>query len=245
LVWKIKPLPQQLLRDLKLPVNIDSVELNYGVVTYSEQTGETPGIVFFDRMHALATHITNDTATYHHGLTMTLEGSAWLMGKALLEASFHFPLSYAKDTFDFSAKIGELDLTDLNSIVVPLAPLKIKSGTEKKTIIQNVSANNDYASGSLEVYYNDLKIDFRRTESNFFKKWKSDLLTFVASDIVLPANNPGRDGKVKKGIVYWERNKNKGIFNYIWKSTWSGLKSSVGLNTKQQREIKRAEKKGN
>ena len=241
--WQTKLLPQQMLWNFTKSINIDSIQLVNGLVTYSEQTGEIPGPVFFDRMHALVTHVTNDTASYHHGSSMTLEGSAYLMGKALIEVSFHFPLSYRKDTFDFSARIGELDLTELNPIVEPLAPLKIKSGREKKTIIQNVSANNDYASGTLEVYYNDLKIDFRRTENNFFKKWKSDLMTFVADDIILPASNPGSDGKLKKGIIYYERDKNKGFFNYVWKSTWSGLKSTVGLNTKQQREIKRTQKK--
>lgn len=241
--WQTKPLPQQMLWNLTTPINIDSIQLINGVVTYSEQTGEIPGTVFFNGMHALATHLTNETSSYQPGSSMTLEGSAYLMGKALIQASFHFPLSYRKDTFNYSATIGELDLTDLNSIVVPLKPLKIKSGKEKKTIIQNVCANNDYASGTLEVYYNDLKIDFRRTENNFFKKWKSDLMTFVADDIVLPASNPGRDGKLKKGIIYWDRDKNKGFFNYIWKSAWSGLKSTVGLNSKQQREIKRTQKK--
>jgi hypothetical protein len=241
--WQTKPLPQQMLLNLKTPVNIDSVQLLNGIVTYSEQTEEIPGIVFFDRLKALATHITNDTASYHPGSEMTLEGSAYLMGQALLQASFHFPLAYRKDTFNFSASIGEIDLMELNPLIVPLTPLKIKSGYETRTIVQDVSSNNDYAKGSLEIYYNDLKIDFRRTEYNFFKKWRSDLMTFMADDIVLPSANPANNGKFRKGVVYYERDKNKGFFNYIWKSTWSGLKSSVGLNTKQQREIKREQKK--
>jgi hypothetical protein len=70
-------------------------------------------------------------------------------------------------------------------------------------------------------------------------------MTFVTDDIILPSGNPGNDGKLRKGIIYFKRDKNKGFFNYVWKSTWSGLKSSVGINTKQQREIKRTQRKDN
>jgi hypothetical protein len=44
------------------------------------------------------------------------------------------------------------------------------------------------------------------------------------------------------GTIYFKRDKSKGIINFLWKSTLSGLKSTMGFNSKAQKEIIKHEK---
>jgi len=62
------------------------------------------------------------------------------------------------------------------------------------------------------------------------------LLTEVVN-LLLSDSNPNEDGKMKHGVIYFERDPSKGFFNFVWKSILSGIKSSVGVNSKTQKEI--------
>ncbi len=240
--WKRKPLPVKMLQELPFPMTIDTIQLVNGFARYSEQTGKEPGTIFFDRMNAMATNVTNDPSRYDKGTILGLTGSTYLLGKAPIEASFRFPLITGQDTFSFSAEIGPLDLTDLNQMIIPLQPARIASGKEKRTSISYVNANDSFASGLLNIWYNDLNVKITDTKSNVFNKWKTDFLNFIFDDIVLPSNNPGSKGKLRDGIIFFERDKRKGFFNYVWKIMFSGLKSSVGINTRQQRDLRKIRK---
>jgi hypothetical protein len=71
---------------------------------------------------------------------------------------------------------------------------------------------------------------------------EQSLLTEVVN-LLLSDSNPNDDGKLKHGIIYFERDESKGFFNFVWKSLLSGIKSSVGVNSKMQKEIKKQLKK--
>jgi hypothetical protein len=65
----------------------------------------------------------------------------------------------------------------------------------------------------------------------------------VVNDIKLRSNNPKSLGKPRIGEVYFERDKEKSILNYIWKSTMSGLLTTVGITNKQQKEAEKNDRK--
>jgi len=44
-------------------------------------------------------------------------------------------------------------------------------------------------------------------------------------------------------VIYFERDQSKGFFNFLWKSVLSGLKSTMGFNSKEQKEMIGREKK--
>jgi hypothetical protein len=240
--WQRRDLVQSMLVKMNRGVDIDTVQLVNGYMDYAEQTGDEPGHVFFDRIDALISPLTNDPERLKKGFTMQADASLFLMGKAPVNASFRFPFPAPNDTFSFSAAIGSISLAEMNPMLAPTQPMIIRSGNEKSTVIA-MEGNNDYATGSLVVLYDSLKIEFPKPENNWLNRWKSGIMTFLADDIILPASNPARSGKTREGIIYFERDKRKGFFNYVWKSTLSGLKSTVGLNSKQQREIKRTQKR--
>jgi hypothetical protein len=74
------------------------------------------------------------------------------------------------------------------------------------------------------------------------KKLKNEVITDIAN-VLLPDDNPAYNGKLKKGIIYFQRDTTKGFLNYVWKSTLSGVKSSMGFNSQEQLQRKITTKK--
>ncbi|MCX6269517.1 MAG: DUF748 domain-containing protein [Bacteroidetes bacterium] len=232
--WQRPLMPAQMVSGIKFPVSIDTISLSNGFVSYEEQSGDEPGRIFFDRMNATLTGF--ETPPGNSG-DIKLHGSFRLMGIAPTEAWFTFLTGHPRDSFTVHATIGKLDLTAINPMLSKLVPASIKSGTAGMTEIIQLNGNKSNAFGLLNFRYSDLAIRLHQTRPgtwNYLEPW---LLTGVAN-LYLAGGNPNQDGKMKSGIIYFERDTSKGFFNFVWKSTLSGIKSSVGINSKTQKKIK-------
>ena len=236
------PMPQDGIRKLKSYLKIDSVIINGGKTTYSEQVGDEPGSIFFDKLKGSLTGLTNDSNLLKAGLVSRLKGTAWLMGKGRLDATIDFRFGDKSNKFSFSAKMGSLDLREINPMLSKLVPGHVESGILRQMVIPKVQANDNEAYGSLLLYYSDLNIKMDKQKDGAWEKIKTGVINFVANDIVVNNNNPTSSGKMKTGVIHFVRHKDKGIVNYLWKSAFSGIKSTVGINDKQQKQIKKANK---
>jgi len=239
------PLPQEELRKLGFYLKIDTVVLQNGKAGYSEQVYNEPGSIYFDKMNAVLTGLTNDSALLKAGLVSELSGSAYLMGNGKLDASLKFDLGNKNNSFTFSARLASFDLREINPMLSKLLPAEISNGKVQRLIIPQVTANNQIARGKLLFYYNDLKIKMQTREESTWNSIKKGVVNFVANDILINTDNPGKSGKMKTGIIYFQRDQEKGIINFLWKSTLSGLKSTMGFNSKKQKEIKKSDRKRN
>ncbi|MEI7980339.1 MAG: hypothetical protein WCI71_01710 [Bacteroidota bacterium] len=237
------PMPQDGLRKLKTYLKIDTVLLNGGKATYSEQVNNEPGTLFFDKLKATLTGVTNDSLLLAAGLVSELKGTAYLMGKGKLDATIRFKFGDLRNAFTFSAQMGPMDLPAINPMLTKLLPAEVKSGKIKQLIIPMVVANDDEARGKLLFYYNDLSIAMTTKKETTWNAIKKGVINFVANDLVVNNDNPTKSGKMKTGIILFHRDKEKGIINFLWKSTMSGLKSTMGFNSKEQKEIKKTEKR--
>jgi hypothetical protein len=234
-------LPGRMVSRIKFPVCIDTIILSNGFASYEEQNGDEPGRIFFDRMNATLTGFTTLTGSTTPSGSLDLHGAARLMGAAPMEAWFHFQPDHPRDTFTVQATIGELDLTSINPMLSKLMPVSVKRGTASATEIFQLNANNTLATGMMTFRYQNLAINIEPTMPGTWNHVEPWLLT-VAANLFLEGGNPNEDGKLRKGIIYFKRDISKGFFNFVWKSTLSGIKSSVGVNSKNQREIKNQKK---
>ena len=236
------PMPQDALRKLKAYLRIDTVALKNGKATYEEQTGPSPGTLFFDKMSVTFTGLTNDNLLLNAGLVSELKGTAYLMGKGKLDATLRFRFGDPRNTFSFSAMVGPTDLPEINPMLSKLMPAKVVSGKLKKLVVPMVYANDDYAQGKLLFYYNDLSVSVVDQKHTFFSKIKTGVINWAANDLIVNNDNPTKSGKMKTGVIHFRRDKSASIFNYLWKSVLSGLKSTMGFNSKAQKELLKAEK---
>lgn len=236
-------MPQEALRKLKTELKIDTILVNNGKAIYYEQVGDKPGMVFFDRMNFKMTGLSNIQDSNNTRPATELKGNAYLMGKGRIDAFFRFFILDPKNTFTWSAVVGTMDLTEINAMLAYQIPGKIESGRLDRLSVPMVYANDDKAVGKLIFCYNNLKVKMVNKETSGWSKFKNTLVNFAANDLVLNNDNPTKSGKLSSGVICFNRNKNSSVFNYLWKSIFTGLKSTVGFNSKAQKEIIKSEKK--
>ena len=237
-----KYLIQTGIRKIPFPLTIDTISFLDGYSKYEEQTGDLPGYIFFDRMNSEVLHFSNDTAVLKNNPIISLDGTSRLMGKGLVMGRYRFDMLNQRDSVWWSGTVDSVDLKDINPMLSKLMPAKISHGFVDKAKISLVAANDATAIGDIEIYYRDLYIELNLIGKGAFKKLKNEVITDIAN-VLLPDDNPNYNGKLKKGIIYFQRDTTKGFFNYVWKSTLSGLKSSLGFNSQEQVQIKMTPKK--
>ncbi|MEI6886068.1 MAG: hypothetical protein WCO02_16370 [Bacteroidota bacterium] len=227
-----------LIRNIPITLTIDTIKFNNGRARYEEQTGDEPGHVFFSRMNVVVNNLTNDSAALKKNRIMSVDGNSRLMDKGHAQAHFRFDLVNPRDSMWWFATIDSVDLREINPMLTKLLPVRISHGFLNKAKITMVNANDATAVGNIQVNYRNLYIQLDLFAKGSFKKIKNELLTDVANAF-LPDDNPDYNGRFRDGIIYFKRDTTKAFFNYIWKSTLSGLKSTVGFNSPEQKEIKK------
>ena len=99
-----------------------------------------------------------------------------------------------------------------------------------------------FRSGKLLFYYENLSVDVLDKKQTVWTKIKTGVINFAANDLIINNSNPTKSGKMKTGVISFSRDKGKSIINFLWKSALSGLKSTMGFNSKVQKEMIRDEK---
>jgi len=105
-------------------------------------------------------------------------------------------------------------------------------------------ANDSIARGSLVFKYKKLKLaTYSRKKEKLNKGVLSPLINFMINDLVVKSNNPKFARKPRTGQVYFVRDTQKAVVNYLFKSILSGLTSTLGFNNKEQRLERKEERK--
>ncbi|MBN1198393.1 MAG: DUF748 domain-containing protein [Bacteroidales bacterium] len=233
------PMPQQLVRDLKPYIRIDSVEIAGGKATYSEQVADDPGTIFFDQINGLLQGFTNDSTWLSNQNISPLTATAYLQGSGRLDAKINFIFGDKLNRFTLSATLGPFNLKKINPMLTKLVPAEIGSGILSKLIIPEIRFNDNHSTGNLIIYYTGLTFKVIDEKNSTWSGIKTGVINFVASDFLIQKSNPQQSGKLNSGIVFFQRDKHKSIINFIWKTVFSGIKSNMGFNSKKQKEIKK------
>ena len=103
-----------------------------------------------------------------------------------------------------------------------------------------ITLTDTISKGTVIFKYDKLKLSmYNRKKAKLSRGLGSGLIDFMLNGVLVKSNNPTFLGKTRTGEVIAWRNNERSFFNYIWKSTMSGLMSTMGFNNKEQRiEIK-------
>jgi len=220
---KLKPLPTDLLKNLPLPVHLQHVNLTDGRLSYTEKNAKSgaEGTLILSRLKASLSNIKNNNFNENDSLQLSL--TAWLMDTA--ELNLRIKESYVDTLSGFlmTLRMKPTGLTFMNPVLAPLSNVILKSGTIDSLHLRAIG-NNEVAIGVMNMYYHDLKIQLVKggdeTKSSLF----GNVASFLANTFIIRKNNTGRPG-----FVYFERNKQRSFFNYIIRSTFSGMAASIGV----------------
>ncbi|MFD2244892.1 hypothetical protein [Pontibacter ruber] len=225
-----KPLPHDLVQELKTGLAIDKVEVKGMSIRYEELAPEASetGYITFENCHATFTNITNDKNRMSAKNPAVLKAEFSIMGKAPVQTTIRLNLLDPQGSHTLNGSIGATDPQILNPILEPTAFVSIKSGTLRKTDFQ-VRLNRQRATGTLRSRYNGFKIDILSKDEDTRQTFRKKLLSKVANKVAIKSGNPD-DGEERVGEVRVARAAHKSLFNY-WKDCLvSGFKSLLDVN---------------
>ena len=219
---KPRVLPVRFLRQLPCRLQIDSIRISPSFISYEEipENGKATGKIFFNNLQAGIYNVSNDSVR-----DANMNVTSRFMNAGDLRTSFMFPLT-AKKPYTVNGSLTKFSMPEINGILMPVGNVKIESGTMNELEFQ--FRYNDYKSeGELEVNYANLKVlSLRKDQQKSTNKFISFLLrAFVKKGV------DKRDAMDKRtGQIRWERDTQKGIFNYWWKSVLSGITAVYNLD---------------
>jgi hypothetical protein len=217
-------LPMEMLEKLPFPFHTDSILLINSNITYEEigEESSEPGVVTFNQLYASIYNLSTVNNLIEGQTSMSAR--AMIMNKALLEAEFVFPNKKFPHQYRASGNLEPIGISAFNPILIPSAFVRIDDGQINRMEF-NFTYNNNNSEGILELEYEGLDISLLDKEDGSKKKIK----TFIAETFILQSDNLKDKRSYKEGTISFERDKKKSIFNYWWKSLFSGIQDIMSI----------------
>ena len=222
-----KPPLQELIYGYPGNIHIDSIAVLGGGITYREHAREANdfGMISFNDLNAFISRISNDTIYKTKEAFMEVRAEALLMDTARITLLFKAQIYENQNTFSLQGSLAGMEAATLNPILENNAFIFVESGKIDEMNF-SLTANNTKATGSLKLLYQDLKIKVVNKQTDETSGLKEQFISFIAN-MVMINENPKPGNGVRVGIIEFERDPEKFIFNYWVKSILSGVKSSL------------------
>jgi len=208
----------QVFSSLTTPVMVDSILLRNMNLTYTEINTKTgrPGEIIFKDITGNISNITNIKERIDKNKWTTLHCTADFMNGSPLKALLAFDMSDPAGHFKVAADLGRLEGTQINSLLKNLALAETEQFHLKK-LNYSGEGNTKQLRGSMNMIYNDLKVNLLKKDEDEKKIETKEFLSFLANFVKIIDQNPGSDGKerVISGLAS-ERPQHKGFFALVW-----------------------------
>jgi hypothetical protein len=232
-VDKTKSFPNVALGSLTTDLKVDTLLIKKYNIAYSEfnKKSRQVGSITFNNTSGSFLNITNNKAALLKNNKCTVHISTYFMNRGKLNVFFNFNLTDKDAAFSYKGDLGPMDLQVMNPATMPLAMVKITSGT-LKSFNFDVNGSSNVSKGHLTLLYNDLKVKLLKPDSTYGLKSKI-IETFYANLFILKHDNPDKPGEEPRTFnVTFIRPKNFPFFKTIWQTLFSGIKPSAGLDKK-------------
>jgi hypothetical protein len=233
---------QEIIHGLPKSIWLETVNFENASITYQERPDTEAlysGRIFFDQVNGQLLSFTNDMDKLSKNDTLRILAKGRLMGEGQIDMKADYLMNDKDGKFFLNGKIGGMDMTSLNNMIMPATRVALKRGS-LDNLYFNITANDLEGTGKVIARYNDLRIEildknFKRNR-NIFR----DVGAFLANKLVIKPHNPDKSGELREGVVYFQREKSKFIFHYWWNLILSGLKSTISGETEQDLREKAA-----
>lgn len=216
----VKPMFQGIINSIPIAILVDSIQISNSSVTYSELgvNKNKSGSIEIQEINGNITDITNMPKQQINKGQLNANINASLEGKAEIKLELSVP--YDNTTFLLDLNVGEMDLTNLNPTLKPLASVEMVSG-QMSRIKLHMKAGPIYSQNKLVFDYSNLHINLINEKSKNKSKNKV-LLSAIANSAIRANNLPGQD-KYLDAEYQFERNVYRSPINYIIQGLMNGF----------------------
>ncbi|MBW6459355.1 MAG: hypothetical protein K0B08_02175 [Bacteroidales bacterium] len=208
---------------IPFPLVLDTLSIVNAVIQYGElaEGKDEPGVIRLEEFTAMTTDLRNFRDSIRMKTAMNLKIRTKVMGEGILDAELQLPLEGDLHRFACKGSVGAMALAPLNAMLEPAINMRLNSGTLTRMTF-DFKADDHESNGWMEFLYQDLDVVILKKNPD--KQW--GFLSTLANTAVLSNNpQPGKEAKIVE--IGYERDKNKGIINYIWKTIQSGLVRTI------------------
>lgn len=206
-----------------IPLLIDSVRVSNSRILYGElaESREAAGEILLSDFNLSMDNLTNKKLDSNSALEMRAYIAARVMGEGPLKAELVLPLEGNMHDFECTGSVGAMNLSPLNGMLEPSINMSFRAGRLNRLTF-HFTANDNRSKGWMEFLYSDLDVVLLKKDPG--KEW--GFVSFLANSMTLSNNPaPGKDLKIVE--IGYDRDKNKGIINYIWKTIQSGMVHTI------------------
>ena len=236
----VKPMFQGIINAIPIAVLIDSVQISNSSITYGELgvNKNQSGSLKIQEINGNITGVTNMPKQQLNKGQLNAKINASLEGGASVNMELNVP--YDNSTFSLALDVGEMDLTNLNPTLKPLASVEMVSGQMSRIQFQ-MKAGPINSQNKLVFDYSNLHVKLIN-ENSKKKSNKKVLLSAIANTAIRANNLPGQD-KYLDAEYQSVRNVKRSPINYIIQGLISGF-TRIVPGKGVQKIINKEDKKG-
>jgi hypothetical protein len=232
-----KPSFQQYLYRYPGMLKIDSIIFHNGSITYIEHAdkADEPGRVHLNDFSAKVFNLTNDTLYKTKDSSLTVSAEAMLMGKSKLNILLKAKLFDPMNAFSMRGSLAAMEMKELNPILKKNASIYSNTATVHQLKF-NFIANDQKATGEMIMLYDGLNLEVEDNHKKENTSLKEQIVSLIANKSTWDSNPMPKD-EVRVGIIDYERDPTKFVFNYCIKSIESGVKSTIIKHPKKKKSF--------
>jgi hypothetical protein len=225
---KVGNYPSQLLKKLDMPIYIKNAVLSNANIEYKEKEVKSNkvGKVSFSDSKLTISNITNIPTMIAKNKALNIGFDSKALGVAPITGNFKFFLDNDNGAFVANGFIKTFDAMVLNKISIPMALIEIKSG-KINSLDFHFNGNNTQANGEMVMKYKDLKVDVLKIDEETKDISKKGLVSLLAN-LVVKNDNP-QNGELRTASPEFKRDIYKSFFNLVWKTLFTGMKTTLGV----------------
>ncbi|HBQ60278.1 MAG TPA: hypothetical protein DD671_11830 [Balneolaceae bacterium] len=222
----VKPLFYEIASSVDFSFGLNTTLVTTSDIIYEEHKppSDSSGSVSFNDLSATLT----DFRTIHHPkfneTIFRWDVETLFMNTTPLSVQLEYPLYNIENEHTVKVQLESVDPREVGGMLRNVGFVEIENG-----FVDGLDAemylNSKSASGEVLVEYRDLKVKFLNKDNPDNNGLKEGVKNFIANTFAINSNNTGNDAET--GEIDFEREKNKSIFAYWWKSLLSGLKDVI------------------
>ncbi|WP_108422768.1 DUF748 domain-containing protein [Flagellimonas amoyensis] len=223
-----KKLYNQALRDLNMDLQVDSIGISDGTITYEERLEEKvdPESLRFTQIQATISNL------HSRGSGMvTVSTTSRLMGDGFLTLDWSFDPQSKSNDFLATGNLVQFNSQKINPF------LKTNLGAEVKGSIDEMyftfSGNEVESKGDMKMAYDQFEFVVLKKDRLGVNK----LLTTIVNIFAKKTSKEDGDG-YRHGEFKVKRRTDKSFFNYLWLNVRNGLVDTMTGKDKKQKEKK-------
>lgn len=227
-----KWMPTKLIHTIPFALQVDSILMRQSAVTVNESSKATNkwSAVPITDINALITHFGN---TYGGSDSLLVQASGRLLGNPIRRFSYHESYGDSLSGFTAESYLAPMNLQDFNAVAIPMAAVKVRRGYAD-TIFSQWSGNKYATLGIMNFYYRGLNVQVLNKKDSTRQGFKARLFTSLANLLL-------RNSHQRPTRMFFERDREKFIFNYWVKAETSGILTAVGVK-KDRKYLKKYNK---